>query len=75
MIIRLNLLIMFLFFYSYQILETEFRKRDTKWNHAEDCDLLRGYQIFGEKWPLIQIYYLPQRKKKEMKLRFVSFTL
>jgi hypothetical protein len=31
------------------------------WTHAEDLDLLRGFQAYGSRWPLVAIFYLPHR--------------
>lgn len=40
-----------------------------EWSHEEDLDLLRGYQIYGDKWPLISIFFFPHRCRKELKAR------
>ena len=43
--------------------------RDSKWTHAEELDLLRGFQLFGEKWPLIKMFFLPHRKTHQIRIR------
>ena len=52
----------------YTALEKSSRERDV-WTHDEDLDLLRGYQIYGDKWPLISIFFFPHRCRKELKAR------
>ena len=55
----------------YQKLVSQYRaRRDLKWPHEEDLDLLRGYQAFGERWPLIKIFFLPHRKPLQIRLRY-----
>lgn len=50
-------------------MDAEYRNRDLKWSHEEDCALLRGFQTFGDKWTLVGVFFLPHRKKKELKYR------
>lgn len=40
-----------------------------KWTHLEDLNLLRGYQVYGDKWQMISIFFLPTRNRKEIKQR------
>jgi hypothetical protein len=58
-------------FKRYAALEKNSKGRE-KWSHEEDLDLLRGYQIYGDKWPLISIYFFPHRCHKELKARWVA---
>ena len=53
----------------YQRLEANYRNRDPKWSHEEELDLLRGFRVFGERWPLIKIFFLPHRKPQQIKLK------
>eukprot|EP01035_Chromulina_nebulosa_P027310 gene27310-35890_t len=57
-------------FKTYQRMDAEYRNRDLKWSHEEDCALLRGFQTFGDKWTLVGVFFLPHRKKKELKYRW-----
>jgi len=57
-------------FKRYIKLDREKRVRDMKWTHNEDLNLLRGFQIYGEKWPMISIFFLPHRSKKDIKARW-----
>jgi hypothetical protein len=59
-------------FKKFLKLEKEKKLRDHKWTHEEDLKLLRGFQIYGEKWPMISIFFLPHRNRKEIKLRWTS---
>ena len=43
----------------------------SKWEHSEDVQLLRGFQVFGEKWSLVSSYFLPHRNRRELRLRYV----
>jgi hypothetical protein len=47
--------------------------RDIKWSHDEELELLKGYHIFGDKFHLIELYFLPHRRKKDVKLRYLIF--
>lgn len=49
--------------------EAEYGARDSKWTHLEELDLLRGFQLFGEKWPLIKMFFLPHRKAHQIRIR------
>ena len=53
--------------------EAEYSARDSKWTHVEELDLLRGFQLFGEKWPLIKIFFLPHRKTHQIRIRLVGW--
>jgi hypothetical protein len=44
-------------------------KGDRSWKLEEDMLLLRGYGVYGDKWPLISMFYLPQRNRKEVQIR------
>ncbi len=44
--------------------------RDDRWLFEEDLFLVKGYQLFGEKyWFLIGYFFLPHRKPLELKHR------
>lgn len=51
----------------------EKRLRDRQWQHPEDINLLRGFQVFGHKWPLLAKVYLPHRNIKEVRIRWRAF--
>ena len=53
-------------FTEYRRLADEFRKRDQSWQHWEDLALLRGFAIYGERWPLVQMYHVPHRDRNEV---------
>ena len=55
----------------YLKLEKEKKARDGKWTHEEDIQLLRGYQVYGEKWSLVSLFFLPHRQRKELRQRLV----
>merc|ERR1711871_404408 len=59
-------------FREYLRLERDRKFKDSKWTHREDLSLLRGYQVFGEKWPMINIFFLPHRHRKEIKSRWAA---
>ena len=40
------------------------------WSRDEDLDLLRGFQIYGNKWPLIAVFFFPHKCRKELKNRW-----
>lgn len=60
----------FVLHFRYLKLEPDAKSRDSRWTHFEDVDLLRGFFALGDKWHLISLYFLPHRKKKELKLRW-----
>jgi len=41
-----------------------------KWSLEEDIDLLKGFQVYGDKWPMINLYFLPHRSRRELKSRW-----
>jgi len=49
--------------------DAEHNARDSKWTHIEELDLLRGFQLFGEKWPLIKMFFLPHRNTHQIRIR------
>lgn len=53
----------------YQKLEADYRNRDTKWSPEEELELLRAFQVFGNRWPLVRIFYFPHRKLSQLKLK------
>ena len=53
----------------YQKLEAEYRSRDTKWSPEEELELLRAFRVFGNRWPLVRIFYFPHRKLSQLKLK------
>jgi len=53
----------------YQKLEADYRSRDTKWSSEEELELLRAFQVFGNRWPLVRIFYFPHRKISQLKLK------
>jgi hypothetical protein len=57
-------------FKKYLSLQEEKRKRGVKWTHEEDVAMLRGYQIYGAKWQLISIFFLPHRHHNDIKKRW-----
>ena len=57
----------------YQKLSNDYRDRDHKWNHSEELELLKGYQAFGERWPLIRVFYLPHRRSPQIRAKLVFF--
>ncbi len=62
-------------FKKYLGLQEEKRKRGIKWTHEEDIAMLRGYQIYGAKWQLISIFFLPHRHHNEIKKRWSALEL
>jgi hypothetical protein len=45
------------------------KRREEKWNSIEDLYLLKGFQIFGEKYPLISLFFLTHRNAQEIRNR------
>jgi len=59
-------------FKKYLQLRQEKKLRDNKWSHDEDMNLLRGYQTYGERWSLIRIFFTPNRKRSQIKQRWLT---
>jgi hypothetical protein len=59
-------------FKLYMKLETD-KKNNSVWTHAEDLELLRGFQVFGSKWALYHLFFLPHKRKSLIKLRWAAF--
>lgn len=62
-------LISLLFLYRYRDLDRENRIQNRKWTIEEEVALLRGFQVFGSKWNMIKLYFLPHKTRNEIKLR------
>lgn len=45
-------------------------RMQSKWTDYEYINLLRGFQVYGDKWHLISIFFLPHRHRKEIKKRY-----
>ena len=56
-------------FKRYRVFEME-KQRHQRWSSDEDRELLRGFQVFGSKWFMIKLYFLPNKSRHEIKLRF-----
>jgi hypothetical protein len=56
----------------YQKLSSDYRERDHEWTHAEQLELLRGFQAFGERWPLVRIFHLPHRRAQQLRAKYVQ---
>jgi len=52
-------------FSEYRRLSRDYRNRDRGWQHWEDLSLLRGYTVYGERWPLVQMHHIPHRGREE----------
>jgi hypothetical protein len=48
------------------------KKNNQVWTHAEDLELLRGFQLFGSKWSLYHMFFLPHKRKSLMKSRWLT---
>ena len=59
-------------FKSYLKLMKERGRNQRKWSLEEDVDLLKGYQVYGDKWAMINLYFLPHRPRRELKARWVA---
>jgi len=57
-------------FQQYQELCHGYRSRDLSWTLSEDLALLEGFAAHGESWPLINIFFLPQRPVKDLVQRW-----
>lgn len=55
--------------HRYQTLAIAYRNRDTKWSNSEELDLLRAYQVFGERWPLVKVFFVPHRKTQQIRFK------
>lgn len=55
-------------FKRYRVFELE-KQRHQKWTADEDKELLRGFQVFGSKWFMTKLYFLPNKSRHEIKLR------
>lgn len=47
-------------------------KSQPKWTLDEDIDLLKGFQVYGDKWHMIHLYFLPHRPRRELKSRWAT---
>lgn len=57
-------------FFRYRELEMENKIHSTKkWTRDEEIALLKGFQIFGNKWHMVKLYFLPYKTRNEIKLR------
>lgn len=56
-------------FKRYREFEQE-KQRHQKWTSDQDKELLRGFQVFGSKWFMIKLYFLPNKSRHEIKLRY-----
>ena len=57
---------------NYYRLELDYKVRDEmKWIHEEELDLLRGFYLFGDRWALIKIFFLPHKTSHQIKYRCV----
>jgi hypothetical protein len=45
------------------------QKDADKWTSVEDLYILKGFQSFGEKYPLISLFFLPHRSPYEIRNR------
>lgn len=59
-------------FKSYLKLMKERGRNQRKWTLEEDIDLLKGFQVYGDKWPMINLYFLPHRSRRELKIRWAT---
>lgn len=50
----------------------QIKKNNQVWTHAEDLELLRGFQLFGSKWSLYHMFFLPHKRKSLMKSRWLT---
>ena len=58
-------------FKRYRAFEIE-KQRHQKWTLGEDKELLRGFQVFGSKWFMIKLYFLPNKSRHEIKQRYTG---
>lgn len=59
-------------FKRYHKLELDYKSRDEgKWTHDEELDLLRGFYLFGDRWPLIKLFFLPHKTPHQIKYRYI----
>jgi hypothetical protein len=59
-------------FKKYVKLMRERGKSQPKWTLEEDIDLLKGFQVYGDKWHMINLYFLPHRPRRELKSRWTT---
>ena len=48
------------------------QRKNRPWTHEDDINLLKGFQVFGAKFNMIKMYFVPDRQKKESKRRYCS---
>ncbi len=53
-------------FSEYRRLSQDYRNRDQGWQHWEDLSLLRGFAVYGKRWPLVQMYHIPHRGREDI---------
>ena len=53
-------------FREYARLSKAYARRDQRWQPWEDAALLRGFATHGERWPLVQVNYLPRRSRADI---------
>lgn len=49
------------------------RQREDRWQHSEDLNLLRGFQVCGHRWLLLTKLFLPHRRAKDVRNRWNLF--
>jgi hypothetical protein len=49
------------------------RPHERRWQHTEDINLLRGYQVVGYDWNLLTKIFLPHRTTKDVRIRWKMF--
>jgi hypothetical protein len=55
--------------YRFQKLSADYRDRNHQWPLDEELELLRGYQAFGERWPLVRVFCLPHRRPPQLRAK------
>ncbi len=54
---------------NHAVVNPTYRKKEDKWSSLEDICLLRTFQVFGEKYPLISLFALSHRSAAEVRNR------
>jgi hypothetical protein len=53
-------------------MENKIHSTTRRWSREEEISLLKGFQIFGNKWHMVKLYFLPYKTRNEIRLRSTS---
>jgi hypothetical protein len=57
---------------QYESRMSSSQNKSPRWTVFEDMQLLRGFQVHGSKWHLINLFFLPNKSWKDIRTRLVD---